>query len=123
EVTGLETETQPIEYRHAGSPAFAPVKMPGLGKMGNVTMKKGVLASSNAFWQWYNQVKMNTAPRAAVTIRLLDETGNTAMQWTLTNAWPVKIEATDLKSDGNEVAVESVEIAYETIIITAPGSC
>jgi len=40
--------------------------------------------------------------------------------WTLGNAFPVKITGTDLKSDGNEVAVETLELAYETLTVTAP---
>ena len=35
--------------------------------------------------------------------------------WTLQNAWPTKITSTDLKSDGSEVAVETLEIAHEGI--------
>jgi hypothetical protein len=33
------------------------------------------------------------------------------MSWTLTNAFPLKITVSDMKSDGNEVAVESIELA------------
>ena len=39
------------------------------------------------------------------------------MVWTLTNAWPTKITATDLKSEGNEVAVETLELAHEGLKI------
>jgi len=52
-----------------------------------------------------------------VTISLLDEAGAATMVWTLTNAWPAKITGTDLKSDGNEVAIESIEIAHEGLTI------
>jgi phage tail-like protein len=51
-------------------------------------------------------------------IKLLDEGGNVTMQWQLDNAWPTKITSTDLKSDGNEVAVDSIEIAHEQLTIT-----
>ena len=51
---------------------------------------------------------MNTIKRRTVVINLLDETGAPKMTWTLNNAWPTKITGTDLKSDGNEVAVEAV---------------
>jgi phage tail-like protein len=44
--------------------------------------------------------------------------GGVTMQWTLRNAWPTKISSTDLKSDGNEVAVDTLEIAYEDLDIT-----
>ena len=60
---------------------------------------------------------MNTVKRITIIIRLLDETGSTTMQWQLNNAWPTKITSTDLKSDGNEVAVDAIEIAYETMVI------
>jgi phage tail-like protein len=42
EVSGLDAEAQPIEYRHGDSPQFSAVKMPGLKKFSDVTMKKGV---------------------------------------------------------------------------------
>jgi len=39
------------------------------------------------------------------------------MTWTLNNAWPTKIQGTDLKADGNEAAIETIELAFETIVI------
>src|SRR5215469_13578099 len=66
EISGLDTETQPIEYR-----------------AGNVTLKKGVFAKDNKFWDWYNQIKLNTIKRVPVTIQLCDEGGNPTMVWTL----------------------------------------
>ena len=60
---------------------------------------------------------MNTIKRLPVTISLLDEGGNATMVWTLTNAWPTKITGTDLKSEGNEVAIESIEIVHEGLTI------
>lgn len=117
EVSGLDVEAQQIEYRQGDSPVFSTVKMPGLKKYGNVTMKKGVFKSDNKFWEWFNQIKMNTIKRVPVTISLLDEEGKPTMVWTLTNAWPSKITGTDLKSEGNEVAVETIEIVHEGLTI------
>jgi len=117
EVSGLDVEAQSIEYRHGDSPVFSAIKMPGLKKYGNVTMKKGVFKSDNKFWDWFNQIKMNTIKRVPVTISLLDEEGKPTMVWTLTNAWPTKVTGTDLKSTGNEVAVESIEVAHEGLTI------
>jgi phage tail-like protein len=117
EVSGLDIEAQPIEYRHGDSPEFSTIKMPGIKKFSNVTMKKGVFKSDNKFWDWFNQIKMNTIKRVPVTISLLDESGKPTMVWTLANAWPTKLTATDLKSDGNEVSIESIEITHEGITI------
>lgn len=117
EVSGLDVEAQPIEYRAGDSKTFSTVKMPGIKKYGNVTMKKGVFKSDNKFWDWFAEIKMNVIKRKPVTISLLDEEGNPTMVWTLANAWPSKITGTDLKSDGNEVAVESIEIVHEGLTI------
>ena len=117
EVSGLDMEAQPIEYRHGDSKVFSVIKMPGIKKTGNVTMKKGVFKSDNNFWKWFVQIKMNIIKRLPVTISLLDEGGAPTMVWTLANAWPTKITGTDLKSDGNDVSIESIEIVHEGVTI------
>ncbi len=102
EVSGLDTETQVVEYRHGDSLVFSTIKMPGIAKFGNITMKKGVFKSDNKFWDWYSQIKMNTIKRIPITISLLDEAvapdGVDAQK-----CMAHQITGTDLKSDGNEV--------------------
>ncbi|MCH9639167.1 MAG: phage tail protein [Betaproteobacteria bacterium] len=117
EVSGLDIQSEEIKYRHGDSPEFSVIKMPGMKKVGNITMKKGVFKSDNKFWDWFKQIKMNTIKRLPVTISLLDEAGSATMVWTLTNAWPTKITGTDLKSEGNEVAIETIEIVHEGLTI------
>lgn len=118
EVSGLDVESQPIEYRAGDSAAFSVVKMPGIKKFSDVTMKKGVFKGDGKFWDWFNEIKMNSVKRVPVTISLLDEGGKPVMVWTLANAWPTKITGTDLKSTGNEVAVETIVIAHEGLTIS-----
>lgn len=118
EISGLDIQSEEIKYRQGDSPAFSVVKMPGLKKFGNVTMKKGIFKGDNKFWDWFNQIKMNTIKRVPVIISLLDESGAPTMVWTLANAWPTKITGTDMKAEGNEVAVESIEIAHEGLTIS-----
>jgi phage tail-like protein len=61
---------------------------------------------------------MNTVKREDVIIRLLDEKKEVTMQWTLINAWPTKISSTDLKAEGNEVAIDTLEIVYDDLAIS-----
>jgi len=117
EVSGLESETQVIEYRHSALEPFATIKMPGISKSGNVTLKRGIFVNDNAFWSWYGKINMNTFKRATVLIELLDEGGKATMSWTLNQAFPTKISGPDMKSDGNEVAVNTMELAFETMVI------
>jgi len=118
EVSGMDIETQVIEYREGNSKLFKKIKMPGMLKHGNVTMKRGVFINDNNFWDWHSQISMNTIKRRTVLIKLLDELGKVSMQWELNNAWPTKITSTDLKSDGKEVAVDTIEMAFEKLSVS-----
>ena len=118
EVSGL-SETPIIEYRHGNSPAFYPIKMPGLGKVSNVTMRRGIFANDAKFWHWHSEINMNALARSTVVVELIDETGAPKMVWTLHNAWPIKLTGTDLKSDSDEVAVETLEFAFESLEVKA----
>lgn len=117
EVSGLDAQSEEIKYRAGDSKVFSVVKMPGLIKYGNVTMKKGIFKGDNKFWDWFSKIKMNTIERTTVTISLLDEKDAETMVWTLKNAWPTKVTGTDLKAEGNEVAIESIEIVHEGLEI------
>ena len=117
EVSGLDIETEVLEYRAGNNPVFSTAKMPGMIKSGNITMKKGVFVKDNALFDWFAEIKMNVIKRKAITISLLDESQAPTMVWKVQNAFPVKISSTDLKAEGNEVAVESIEIAHEGFVI------
>lgn len=117
EVSGLDSDAQPMAHGQGNGPEFSVLTMPGVTKSGNVTLKSGVFTSDEQFRDWFDRIKMNTMKRLPVTISLLDEAGAPTMVWKLANAWPTKISGTDLKSDGNEIAIESIEIAHEGITI------
>lgn len=117
EVSGLDVEAQVIEYRHGNSPQFSTIKMLSIKKYSNVSLKKGVFIRDNKLFDWFNTINMNTIQRETVTISLLDEEGNPTMVWKLVNAWPTKVTGVSLKSDGNEIAIEQLDLAHEGLTI------
>lgn len=117
EVTGLTIENEVIEYREGSSPEYNKVKMPGMHKFGNITLKRGTFASDNEYFTWLNTVKLNTIERRDLIINLLNENHEPVVVYKVKQAWPVKIQAPDLKSDANEAAIESLELAHEGLVI------
>lgn len=117
EVTGLDTTAEPIEYREGSSPDFSKIKMPGLKKYSNITLKRGTFTGDKDFYKWINTINMNTVERRDLVINLLNEQHEPVFSWKVRNAWPTKIQASDLKADGNEVAIETLEIAHEGLSI------
>lgn len=117
EVSGLDVETEVIEYRQGASPEYSKIKMPGMQKYANITLKRGSFKSDNEYYKWWNTVKLNAIERRDITIMLLNEEHDPVITWKVKNAWPTKIQSTDLKADGNEVAIESMELVHEGLSI------
>ncbi|MEM7186308.1 MAG: phage tail protein [Bacteroidota bacterium] len=117
EVSGLDVETELIEYRQGASPEYSKIKMPGMQKFSNITLKRGTFKNDNEFYQWWNTVKLNTIERRDITIKMLNEEHEPVIVWKVKNAFPLKVQSTDLKGDANETAIESMELAHEGLTI------
>ncbi|NVK64899.1 MAG: phage tail protein [Flavobacteriales bacterium] len=117
EVSGLDVETEVIEYRHGASPVHSKIKMPGMQKYSNITLKRGVFASDNEYYDWWNTVQLNTIERRDITIKLLNEDGDPVITYNVANAWPTKVQSASLKADSSEAAIESMEIVHEGLTI------
>lgn len=113
EVSGLTQEAQAVEYRTGDSPDYSMVKMPGIRKYNNITLKRGINKGDNDFFKWLNTIKQSDVERRDITINLLNEKNAPVMTWQAHNAFPVKVEGPGLKASGNEVAIESIELAHE----------
>ena len=114
EVTGLVMEREKIEYRHSDSKDFNKISMPGMAKNSNITLKRGKFEGDFDYNTWLDEIANERVDkRRDLIIRLLNEKHIPVAAWTAARCFPVKITAPDLKSDANEIAVESIEIAHE----------
>mmetsp|Transcript_29731 Transcript_29731/g.39539 ORF Transcript_29731/g.39539 Transcript_29731/m.39539 type:complete len:146 (+) Transcript_29731:3380-3817(+) len=121
EVSGLDFESDVVEYRHGASPEYTKVKMPGMQKYSNITLKRGTFKGDNEYYEWWNTVKLNTIDRRDLTIKLLNEEREPVVVWEVRNAWPMKVQTTTLKADGSEVAIETMEIVHEGLKVRNEG--
>lgn len=119
EVSGLESENTPIEYREGADAMNTLRKLPGIEKYPNVVLKRGITGST-ALWDWRKEVRDGgTAfpPVRDVVIHLQDEQHNNVYKWQLTNAWLCKLTGPTLNAQSNELAIETAELAYDRIDI------
>lgn len=124
EASGLSFETEVIEYREGNSPKYNKLKQPGLTKYSDITLKRGTFEGDHDFYaQWketyFFQEGNSTGSRfrRTVSIKLLNENHEPIITWVVENAWPSKLESTDLKADANEVAIESLTLVHEGLTI------
>jgi phage tail-like protein len=121
EVSGLDFETEVIEYRSGDSPNYNKTAQPGLTKYSHVTMKRGTFLNDYDYFKLWVKTgyfqEQNQTYRTTVIIDLLNEQHQPVITWHLLNAWPSKIQSTDLKADANEVAIETMEWVHEGLVI------
>ena len=109
-------EIEVIEYREGADRVNTARKLPGLTKYSNVTLKRGITGRTDLF-EWWKSVRDGQLQRRNVTITLLDEQRQAVFRWQLRSAFPVKIESSTLNATGNEVAIETLELAHEGLEI------
>jgi phage tail-like protein len=114
EVSGIRSETEVIEYREGGDVRGSVRKLPGLHKFANVVLKRGFSANTE-LWQWRQLVVNGSVDRRAGSIILLDAARNEVLRWNFYEGWPCKWEGPALNAKSGEVAIETLEIAVESI--------
>ncbi|MBO0868816.1 MAG: phage tail protein [Micromonosporaceae bacterium] len=115
EVSGLELEIPPIEYR-TGAENITVRKIPGLIKYTNITLKRGITGSMN-FWNWIVEALNGKVRRTSGSIVMLDENRQEVMRWNFDRGWPTKYTGPTLSAGKNEIAMETLVLAVESLSI------
>lgn len=115
ELSGLTTEFEIERMNEGGENRFAH-QLPGQIKYTNLVLKRGIFQISSPLREWCVETFENGLSKRIevrdLDVMLLDEEGNPAVVWSVSEAWPVKIETGAFHATENEVAVETLEFAY-----------
>jgi len=116
EVSGIGMEVTVSEYRTGNARENSVMKITGMNKSTDVTMKRGVIGSLNLY-KWLDQIRNGdqTALRT-VTITLKNEDHTADVQvWKLLRARIIKHTSGPLNAKGTDVAMEELVLAYERL--------
>jgi phage tail-like protein len=114
ECSGVDTSTDPIDYREGSDPNHVR-KLTGLNKFTAITLKRGI-TDSDELWKWRLTVMQGAAQRRNGSIVLLDDTGSERLRWNFFQAWPSKWTGPSFNATGNTVAVETLELTHEELV-------
>jgi len=112
ECSGLEADIEVITYREVGDPT--PRQLPGRTRYSNIVLRWGV-TDSHELEDWFHETTLGNIQRRSGSIILLDLDGTPKVKWNFVRAWPAKWEGPHLVGQGNDVAIETMELAHEGI--------
>lgn len=115
EVSGLNNEMVMSEYRTGNEPINHVRKVPGLHKVGDVTLKRGVV-NSRSLWQWIGDLRVNGySSKKNVTVTLRAEDASDVQSWVLRSVAPMKYTGPTLN------AKQSTDVAMEELVLSCEG--
>jgi phage tail-like protein len=117
DVSGIGTEMTIAEYRTGVDKLNHVRKVPGMHKVSDVTLKRGIVNSTD-LWTWIAQVrKTGPAAKREVVITLRDEAGTTVQSWKLRGVVPMKYTGPTLAAKGGgDVAMEELVLSAEELV-------
>ncbi len=118
ECSGIGMEVTVAEYRPGNYKTNNVMKITGMNKSTDITLKRGIIGSLNLY-QWLDDIRLgNQNARKTMRIHLQNEdhTQN-VMTWTLKEARIIKYTCGPLNAKGTDVAMEEMVLAYETLVV------
>ncbi|NQY29147.1 MAG: phage tail protein [Flavobacteriaceae bacterium] len=115
EVSGISKEIKVEEFGSGGENRFK-YRLPSMSSSQNLILKRAIIPGGSKLNTWVSRTLNKGLSKPIVTapilVSLLNKKGKSQMSWTFYSAYPIKYSVSDLKSDGNEVVIESIELAY-----------
>ncbi len=116
EASGFDSAIDVIDHREGGDNTTMH-RLPAMTKHTNITLKWGA-ADDHDLYDWHRQWVTGDpqAKRKSGSIILLDRQGKEKVRWNFVDAWPCKWTGPSFTAEGNDVAIETLELAHEGIV-------
>lgn len=119
DVSGIGTEITVAEYRNGNEKENHVRKVPGVHKVSDVTLKRGIIDSKSLF-DWIKETRTSgpAGKKKSVTITLHDEAQAPVQRWVLSSVIPMKYTGPTLAAKGgSDVAMEELVLSAEAMVI------
>ena len=120
ECDGLEATMEVKTIREGGNNGKQ-IRLTGPYNYGQVTLKRGMTATFD-LWKWVDLMLTRPATRADADVVLFAPDGATERaRFRLTRCVPVKLKAPPLNAKDGMVAIEELQLAYESLTLKDQG--
>jgi phage tail-like protein len=90
------------------------IRLSGMLSYGQLTLKRGMTANFD-LWDWFAAVVIDPSIRASAEVVVLAPNGDERARFVLDRCIPVKLKAPTLTAKDGAVAIEELQLAYESL--------
>ncbi len=109
-----EARIEVAAYREGNERPNTVRRLPGRVEYGPLVLRRG-FAGDRTLFQWWRDVADGNLDRRNVVIILRDQSGRDVARWAFRDALPTKYSGPSFRAQGNEVAIESIELTVESM--------
>ena len=106
-------ERDVIRYREGSDSMDSVRHLPGLLRLSDCVLQRGVIPIDHEFFQWMNTTHFGQAQRRDLVVSLLNEQHEPTLSWRLNNTFPVGLEWSPLDAQGSGVLIETLRLSVE----------
>lgn len=116
EISGMGLEVTVSEYRPGNYVENSVMKITGMNKSADITMKRGIFGSLKLY-QWLHAIRNGDQSQLKnVVVHLMSEDHTAVvLTWKLLRARPIKVTMGPLSAKGTDVAMEEMVLAVERV--------
>ena len=109
-------EVTPQRWAVANIGRVVRTKIPGNIKVENLIFRRG-MTNSTTLWNWIEAVYSGrwSEQRRDGSLTVFDQAGSPQLRLDISGAWPVRYRAADMHSEGGEIEIEELEVAFDMI--------
>ena len=115
---GLEMSVSPKTIREGGNNGQV-IHLPGPTSYGQLSLKRGMTGSYD-LWGWFERSQVERSLRASAEVIMLGSDRSPQLRFELSGCLPIKLKAPGLNAKDGQIAIEEMQIAYETLAMARP---
>lgn len=108
-------EVTPQQWGKAKKGYIVRTKIPGVYKVGNISLKRGMMTNSTKLWEWIQSVQEGrwSTERRDGALVVYEQGGNEGARFQFLRAWPVSYSFGGSTVSSGDLAIEELELAIE----------
>ncbi len=110
-------EREIIRYRESSDLSEVIQQLPGLLRLSECVLERGVMHTDNDFFMWMSTINVGRVQLRDITVKLLNDQHEPTKVWQLRDTFPTKLEWSVLDAQTSTVLIETLHLSVASMYL------